>query len=581
MRLARRKLRKTAASGRWPRRLARVAAALCAAILSLWGIERLYGWVAPFPVAQLDHAPASVVVTADDGTWLRVTATPEGDRRLPIALADVAKPMIDALLASEDRRFYEHSGVDWRAVGRATIGNVARGKVTSGASTISMQLARLVEPRARTLFAKSHEMVRARQVERIKPKSEVLEGYLNLVPFSGNVRGVEAASQLWFGKRARALDLAEAATLVAMLPSPTRRSPTRAPDALLAARNRVLEKMRAERVITDAEAARAGAAPLTAEKHTFPYLAQDACELALAGAPGAIIGNDFGPPPQSARSARIVSTAVDLQLQQRLEDRVLRENATGVDGVAFVVLDRSSGLLRAAVGSHHPTSPSLNAAICARPAGSTLKPFLYALAQETGAASLDDLLQDAPGDWSGYAPLNFEKTFAGNVRSLDALRDSKNLPAVRLLQSLGVDRFRDLLESLGLSTREVPLGLDLALGTLPVTPLALARAYAKAFGPQELPGLRRSTRDAILQALTRPLPAGAASGARPTLAWKSGTSSNRRDAWCVGITDRHILCVWLGNLDGRGDPNLVGGRTAAGWLAELVFAARDCPRFPG
>jgi penicillin-binding protein 1C len=346
--------------------------------------------------------------------------------------------------------------------------------------------------------------------------------------------------------------VAEAATLTAMLPAPTRRAPDRSPALLLKWRNRVLDRMRAERMLTPAAHARAVAAPLGARRHGWPFLAPHHCDTV-----------------SRENRGRTVRTALNLAQQRQVERVVRAFGGAGVDGVAVVVVARASGAVQALVGSRDYRRIPLNAAGRPRAAGSTLKPFLYALAMEAGIIGPDSLLLDTRTAFrDGFTPLNFTRDFAGPIRAAEALVTSRNVPAVRLLERVGVDRFRDLLIRLGLPARG-RFGLDAALGTLSVTPLGLARAYAALLRPGGEAGIDAHTRARLLEMLGRHSPAPELVPPE-VLAWKTGTSSGRRDAWCAGITQDRVIVVWLGNLDGRGAPDLVGGRTAARLLAAVV-----------
>lgn len=530
------------------RKVALWAAGLAA---GAWFGERALGVVAPFPLAALELRAASRQVFAADGTLLCALPDAHGERRLPVRLAEVSPHVVAALVAAEDRRFFAHGGVDAAAVLRAALQNCARGRVFSGASTLSMQVARLAEPHARTFAGKVWEAVRARQLERAASKPQILELYLNHVPFGGTLRGIEAASLSWYGKRARDLALDEAATLIAMLPAPTRRSPARDPALLRAARNQVLAAMVAAGRVSASAAAAAAALPLLARRHAWPRLAPHACALLLARSP-----------------APELRSAIDLDLQRSIEDIVAREQELSTDGLAIVVLARESGDLVALCGSRDQAATGLDATRCARSAGSTLKPFLYAEALEQGVIGERTLLADQPRQWGEYRPENFGREFAGRLMVADALAESRNLPAVALLEAVGVDAFRARLHACGLELPRRRLHLDAALGTVAVTPLALGAAYVQLLRSDALSPGTRATLLAALSARS-PAPEQVAAG---LAACKTGTSSDRRDAWAVGVTPRHVVVVWAGDLGGRPAPGLVGSRAAAALLAPVLGA---------
>jgi penicillin-binding protein 1C len=507
----------------------------------------------PFPVERLSGGEESLRILAADGTVLRVGPTTAGERRIRIPLGRSGPHLVDALVAGEDKRFRVHAGVDPLAIVRAAASNLGRGRVVSGASTLTMQVVRLVEPRPRTLLSKLIEIFRARQLERSVTKDRILEAYLNLAPFGGTLRGAEAAALHWFGKHASDLTPAEAAMLVAMLPAPTRRAPDRRPDRLRGARNRVLERMLDVGSLEADPCRRAEHLPLGARRHGWPFLAPHHCDALASRAP------DGG---------GTLRTSVDLALQRRVENVVRATDDAGVDGVAVVIVDRDSGNVRALIGSREYRRRPLDASRCRRAAGSTLKPFLFVVALESGVIGPDSLVEDRRTAFGDYEPVNFTRDHAGSMHAADALIASRNVPAVHLLEAVGVDRYRDLLRRAGLPARG-RFGLDAALGTLCVSPLELARAYAALFRPGAVAGVSDRTRQQLLRALGRHSPAPEIV-TPAVLAWKTGTSSGRRDAWCVGVTAESVVVVWLGNLDGRGAPDLVGGRSAAAVLAAVV-----------
>lgn len=543
--------------GPWFPVLRRWARRVLIGLLLAWAGERVGDLVDPYPIHLLDRFDESRQVYAADGTLLRMVPTEEGERRIHLPLAAFSPHVKAAVTAAEDRRFGEHSGVDPLAVVRAGYRSVVRGRIVSGASTLHMQLARIVEPHGRNLTGKLLEMRRARQLARRLSDDAVLEAYLNLAPFANNIRGFPAASLHWFGKSAVDLAPEEAATLAAMLPAPSRRRPGVHSDELLGSRNRILDAMRARGAIDAADWRRARKTKLTAKRHAWPWRAPHLCDLILK------------------TDERIrVETDVDPELQAYFQKLVRDQRPAGVDGVAMVVLDRSSGGLVSLVGSRSWRKSQLNAATSRRSAGSTLKPFIYALAVELGVTGPDALVPDTPLNIAGYDPENFDRTWSGAVRTAEALRTSRNAPAVRMLRAVGASRFRELLRSLGIDPGPHVLHLDAALGTIAVSPLQLARAYLAFASPDAvIPGTSPDVRQRVLDLLkaTSPDPSQVPDGA---VAWKTGTSSGRRDAWCAGVTDRHVIVVWLGNLHGNAAPDLVGSRAAAGLLASAVATLR-------
>jgi len=540
----------------WFRRWLRRALWLAAASLLLLVVgERVLDAVFPYPVARLQALEHSTVLTAADDTWLQVWPTSRGERALPVRWHELSPHLRHAILVAEDERFFSHTGVDFGALLRAMAQDAWALRVVSGASTLTMQVVRMVEPRPRSAWAKLVEMFRARQLERLVGKQGVLDLWASQVPMGGTLRGVESAARYWFGKGAGELDAAEAAALVAMVPAPSARAPHRHPQLLRCKRNGVLARMAAASLLAPDETRCAMREPLAAERHPWPQQCWHPAAAAMAAL------------PQRARPERL-RLAVDLALQQRLEAEVGCWPELPGDGLAVVVLDRTSGAVRALVSARESQPGLLDLSRCRRSVGSTLKPFLYALAMDLGVLADASLLADAPMEVAGWRPANFGGGHQGGMRPCDALAASANLPAVRCLQAMGTAPFAEVLERLGLRVDRRGLGLDAALGTLAASPLELARAWQRFAGAPEQVGLSASSVYWTLRSLSVRAPAPGQVGGR--IAWKSGTSSGCRDAWCAGVTEDRVLVVWLGNLDGRGTADLVGMRDAAGVLARVA-----------
>lgn len=533
----------------------RAAFAAAFGVLGSLAAERFVAACWPYPLAALRALPTSTLVEAADGTWLRVVPTLRGERALPLRWRDAPPLLRAAVLASEDERFFSHDGVDWLAIGRAAAGNLQAGRVVSGASTLTMQVVRLVEPRPRTFVSKFVELLRARQLERELDKQAIADLWLHQVPMGGTLRGFAAASWYWFGRPVAELDAPCLTALVAMVPAPSARSPRRAPDLLRERRNLLLRRLVAQGELDAAAGERACAAPLGMSPHPWPWRAPQLAQLAVDELRG-------------ARPERL-RTHADLGLEQRLREQLDELEPPG-DALAVVVLARDSGALEALIGGHDPREP-LDASRRRRCLGSTLKPFLYALARESGACTERGLIDDTPVAIGTWRPSNFQRGHAGALLAADALATSNNVAAVRCLQRVGSPAFLGLLAALGLpSSAAGEDDLTAALGTGTASPLELARAWQRFVAAPTAAGLSRASVDWTLQALRRlPLRRGERGGA---MAWKSGTSSGRRDAWCVGVDDAHVVVVWLGNRDGSGHADFVGARTAAGLLASLAAA---------
>ncbi len=537
------------------RRFVRRAVIAFAVLASPFVVEAALNVADPLPCGFLQRHPPAVRYVDRNGELLWVRPSARG-YRFDVTPDDVAGSLLDALRIAEDSRFASHGGVDFGAVARAVLQAIANGRVVSGASTLTMQLARLLEPHSRSLWGKLHEMRRARQLEARFDKATLLGAYLSHAPLGGRLYGFEAAALAWFGKHARDLSLAESAMLVAMLPAPSRRSPLSPAGMLRAHRDRLLLDMHAAGVIDDAALAAAVEEPLPTAATPWPAFAQHAC-LAFDGSSDGAFGGD-------AHCDGIVETTIDGALQRRVDDVVRRERMTAIDGIAVVVLERGGaaapdGVLRALVGATAEERLPGDDTRAQRSAGSTWKPFLFALAIELGAVAIDGLVDDRRIEFADWRPANFDPGHAGAMRAADALFESRNLPAVRLLAAVTTQRFRTLLERLGLPLPARALHLDAALGTLAVAPRDLARAYARFVDAPEAVGLSRASVDAVLEAIRQ-----------DGVAIKTGTSSGRRDAWAVGVTPTHVVVVWHGQRDGRGDPNLVGRHASVPLLRAVV-----------
>jgi penicillin-binding protein 1C len=511
-------------------------------------MERTFDAIAPIPPALLEAHSASIVISARDGTVLRWADRGEL-RQSWVPLADISPWLINALVAGEDRRFWEHAGVDVAAIARAALRNVQQGRRTSGASTLTMQLVRLLEPAPRTFSAKLREALRARQLERLLSKQAILEQYLNRVPWGGRLLGAEAASRTWFGCAARDLKPAEAAMLVAMLPAPSQRSPLRDARTLRDRRDRILRTMD----MSPDCLREALAESLPRARVDFPWLAPHACDAALAQR-------------SPATTLDHLRLAVDLQQQTHLCRALATAEVPG-DGLAVVAVD-VNGAVRVHLGSRDWRTQPFDAANTQRAAGSTLKPFLYRRALADDRLGQASVVSDLPFTSGNYRPENEDHRFLGDLTMSEALWRSRNPPAVRTLEAVGLDAFRDELGHAGLQVSVQ--GLDAALGTAAVSPIALAQAYAAI--------LRRAQSHdehavAILSALRRvPLAPDVLSDEH--IAWKTGTSSQRRDAWCVGIDENRIVVVWLGWCDGHGDARLRGRGDARRLCAQALAALR-------
>ena len=518
----------------------------------------------------------STLVVDREGRLLRPYTTAEGLWRLPATRADVDPRFFKLLFAYEDRRFAEHHGVDPWALARAAAQLVRNGRIVSGASTLSMQVARLLEPRTeRSLMAKLRQMVRAIEIERSLSKDQILALYLSLAPYGGNLEGIRAASLAYFGKEPRRLTLAESALLVALPQSPEQRRPDRARAAAQSARDHVLDRLAAAGLVPADEVAAAKRESVPDGRRPMPMLAPHAADAVVAAAPGRGLH----------------------RLQGRLEELAReRARALGADlSVAILAVDHASGEILARVASADyfdaARAGQVDMTQALRSPGSTLKPFIYGLGFEDGFIHPETLIEDRPVRYGGYAPENFDLTFQGTVTVRRALQMSLNVPAVAVLDKVGASRFTARLAQAGgalvLPKGEVP-GLAMGLGGVGVTLNDLVALYAGlARLGTTIPLIERMderTEDASRMPVPRRLidpvaawyvgnvllgtpPPDNAVGGR--IAYKTGTSYGYRDAWAIGFDGKRTIGVWVGRPDGAPVPGLVG-RVAA---APILFDA--------
>jgi penicillin-binding protein 1C len=561
-------------SRRWLRSGLIATAIVMAAALSgaIWWIASL----GPAPLGQ--RLAFSTLVVDRDGKLLRPYLTPDGRWRLPATRDNVDPRFLELLLAYEDKRFATHHGVDPLALGRAFAQLLTHRRVVSGASTITMQVARLLEPRAeRSFVAKLRQVVRAFEIERTLSKDEVLALYLRLAPYGGNLEGVRAASLAYFGKEPRRLTLGEAALLVALPQSPEQRRPDRSMAAGRNARDRVLDRVAAASALPRDEIDRAKREAVPDGRRAMPMLAPHAADAAVAAAP----------------ELSIHRLTIDATLQRNLEE-LARERARSLGpdiSVAILAVDHGSGEVLARVASADYFDPrragQVDMTAAVRSPGSTLKPFIYGLGFEDGLVHPDTLIEDRPVRFGGYAPENFDQTFQGTVTVRRALQWSLNVPAVAVLDRVGASRFAARLQQAGgsfaLPDREVP-GLAIGVGGVGVTLNDLVALYAglarlgttvplteRLADGNEAPTPRRLLDPpaawyvaSIL--LGTPPPENAAGG---RIAFKTGTSYGYRDAWTLGFDGKRTIGVWVGRPDGAPVPGLVG-RVAA---APILFDA--------
>jgi penicillin-binding protein 1C len=476
------------------------------------------------------------------------------------------------LVAYEDKRFWDHHGVDVLAIGRAALQLVANHRIVSGGSTLSMQLARLIEPRdSRSFASKIKQVLRAIQIERRLSKREILERYLTLAPYGGNLEGVRAASLAYFGKEPKRLTVSEEAMLVALPQLPEKRRPDRNPKTALAARDRVLQRMVSAGNLSEREAARAALDPVPQTRRALPALAAHAADLALKNAtPGT------APQLTIRKSVQRGLEAVARDAARKLGPKL---------SVALVLADSRTGDILGEVGSadyfDSRRSGWIDMTRVLRSPGSTLKPFIYGLAFEQGMIAQETMIEDSPADFGGYRPRNFDMGYQGDVTIRQALQLSLNVPAVRVLDAVGparlIARFHQAGVNPTLPLNEAP-GLAIGLGGVGITLRDLVQLYTGLANGGKVHALRDGTEripvtDAAATILDAPANwqiADILGGMRPPqgaaprgIAYKTGTSYGYRDAWSVGYDGRYVLGVWVGRADASAVPGLSGYVSAA------------------
>ena len=530
------------------------------------------------------------LVVGEDGTILGGHLSADAKWRFEAQLTEIDPAYLDMLIAYEDRNFRSHRGVDVAAAFRAVGQAIRHGRIVSGASTLTMQLVRLYDPRARGLQAKALEALRAVKLERHLGKDEILQAYLTAAPFGGNIEGVRAAALVYLGKEPAELSVAEAALLVALPQAPEARRPDRAPLAAQAARDRVLANLAARGVVDKRAALRAAERHVTIQGNALPNHAFH-----------------MGHRREARDGSGPIETLLDARLQKKSEQiaaQALRGRDPGVN-IAIMVIRNEDGAVVGYVGSGAPGSRARNGYVdlvrAVRSPGSALKPFIYAMAFEQLIVHPDTIVADQPVDIAGYRPDNADGVFSGDVSMRQALILSKNTVPVMLLDAVGIpaflSRFRTVGKPLALGASDSEAGLAIALGGVGVSPEQLTWLYSAFANEGELKELRLAPQDrrrslgnlfspaaanAVADILADvPPPAGrarlAAQDGSRRIGFKTGTSYGFRDAWAVGFDKLHTVGVWIGRPDGA--PHLGAyGVSAAAPVMMQVFDALPVPQ---
>ncbi len=530
-----------------------------------------------------DRIEYSTIITDNRGEMVHAFLTSDDKWRLNTSLDEISPLLRTTIIQKEDRFFYYHSGVNPFAIARAAVRNLFRRKRTSGASTITMQVARALEPKPRTYLNKLIEIFRAYQLEWKYNKEDILGMYCNLLPYGGNIEGVKAASLLYFDKDPDHLSLAEITALCVIPNRPSSLIPGKHNETIMSARNRWLRLFAAQRVFTDKQIQDALAEPFTAQRGSFPKLVPHlARKLKATGGPG------------------VVESSIDLSIQRQVELIVQgysgRLRLKNIRNAAVVVIDNKTRQVVSYVGSADfddtTDGGQVDGVIAVRQPGSTLKPLLYAMCIDEGMLTPKSVISDVPVNYAGYTPENFNKKFNGYVSTEYALGHSLNVPAVKSLRLLGKDRFISTLAACGfeqVKKDQGKLGLSMILGGCGATLEELTGLFA-AFacdGEYIRPSLTRhaGTRsrrqlvspaaafmvNEILSSTGRPdFPLNwQATERMPRIAWKTGTSYGRRDAWSIGYNKNFTVGVWAGNFSGAGAPELTGADIATPLLFRI------------
>ena len=536
------------------------------------------GWLCLPRPPLLDGIPFSRKVIDRNGTLLWMSLSSDEKYRIYQPLSGIAPEVTRATLLQEDRFYGLHPGINPVAIVRSIYQLISGARIHSGASTISMQVARLrFHLKTRTLSGKLRQMIIALQLERHYSKARIMEAYLNLAPYGGNIEGIEAASEIYFGKSAGKLTLPEAAALCVIPQNPVRRGlrPGVENAALTQAQDRLLMKLGATREAQGFRARRETQRPFLAPHFTRQVLRTN------------VTGGDM-------------VTTLDIDLQRLVEGRIHTyidsKRTLGVTNAAAMLVDTDGMQVLAQVGSADFADASIDGQVdgtaSLRSPGSALKPFIYALALEQGLIHPLSILHDAPRSFGGYNPENFDREFVGPIRATDALARSRNIPAVTLASQLSHPTLYEFLRKAGIDLPhdEKYYGLALPLGGAEVTMQDLVKLYGALANDGMLEPLQYQLRDAAStkQRLLIPeatfLTLEMLRTARPEIAdtdqpepifWKTGTSNGFRDAWAVAVFDHYILAVWIGNADGRANPAFVGRTCAAPLLFQVIDSLRS------
>jgi len=538
-----------------------------------------------FPLPHLK--PYSKAVYSSDRTLLTAYLTDDHKWRLRTNLEDVSPDLIKAIIAKEDKNFFNHWGVDLLAIIRSGINNLTHGKIVSGASTITMQVVRILEPKKRTFLNKILEAIRAIQFELHYSKKEILSIYLSHLPLGGNIEGVKSASFFYFNHPPNTLSLSQAILLSIIPANPNKLRLDKADNDIVTKRNYWINRFKELNIFSNSDLNDALNEPIVHKRYTMQNYAPHFCNYLKSYYQG--------------KDDEILST-LNLNVQKTTEtilfNYINRIRDKNISNGAVIVIDNNKSEVIAYCGSadfsDKQNQGEVNGVLAVRSPGSTLKPALYAEAIEQGFLTTGIKILDVPMDFGGYEPENFDLKFNGMVTAQYALVNSLNIPAVNLLNEIGVHNFVELLNSLEfkkLNSQKNKLGLSLILGGCGITLEELANLYST-FGRKGIFKTLRYTKtqkenktERIFSEETSYLISEILSGLSrndinpevdfvklPKFAWKTGTSYGKRDAWAAGFNPNYTIVVWVGNFNNEGSPFLVGAEAALPLLAELFNA---------
>ncbi len=534
-----------------------------------------------FPMAP---APSwSKVVYDRKGRLLNAYLSADDKWRISCQPEQTDSFFLRTLIQKEDRYFYYHPGINPIALCRAAFRNIISGERRSGASTITMQVIRLLEPRERSLRSKAIEIFRALQLESHASKHDILRLYLSLAPYGGNIEGITAASYIYFGKSPALLSPAEAVTLTIIPNRPSSLRPGRRNNLLYRERNRWLKRLYHEGLLALTDLKEALNEPLDMQRQPLPFTAPHLSRRLTAHEPGTEI-----------------YTTLDADLQEKVNqlcaNHMLRLQNGGINNAAVLVIDNQKHEVLAYTGSQDYKDAlragQVDGVKAIRSPGSTLKPLVYAMAIDRGLITPKSVLEDIPADYNGYSPENFDQQYHGPVSAEDALSASLNIPAVQLMEQISTPDFRKTLLRAGFRSieRQKDLGLSAVLGGCGVSLEELCGLYSSLANGGSYIYIRNTLKTSenskgtplfspaaaylittILTKMNRPdLPFLFENSLHiPKIAWKTGTSYGRRDAWSIGYNQRYTIGVWIGNFDGKGVPELTGADMATPLLFQL------------